>query len=41
MKSELENIDNFSTQNNLSPVKKMLPITMPEDIAQLESKLLI
>jgi len=41
MKSELELIDNFSTLNNSSPEKKMLQITLLEDIIPLVKKLLI
>jgi len=38
MKSEPEPTDNYSTLNNWSPVKKMLPITSPEDITPLVKK---
>jgi len=38
MKSEPEPTDNYSTQNNLSPEKKMPPTTSPEDIIPLEKK---
>jgi hypothetical protein len=38
MKSEPEPTDNYSTQNNWSPEKKMLPTTSPEDITPSEKK---
>jgi hypothetical protein len=41
MKSELVHTDNYSIQNNLSQVKKMLPTTSPEVITPLVKKLLI
>merc|ERR1712127_232992 len=41
MKSEPEPTDNCSIQNNLSPVKRMLPTTSPEDITPLVKKSLI
>jgi hypothetical protein len=41
MKSELVHTDNFSTLNNSSLVKKMLPTTSLEDITQLVKKSLI
>merc|ERR1712166_1333969 len=41
MKSEPEPTDNCSIQNNLSPVKKMLPTTSPEDITPSVKKSLI
>jgi len=41
MKSELELIDNSSTLNNSSPEKKMLQITLLEDIIPLVKKSLI
>ncbi len=41
IKSEPELTDNSSTQSNLSPEKKMLPTTSPEDTTLLVKKLLI
>lgn len=41
IKLELEPTDNFSTLNNWSQEKKMLPTTSPEDIIPLENKSLI
>jgi hypothetical protein len=41
MKLELVLTDNFSIQSNSFQEKKMLLITLQEDITQLEKKLLI
>ena len=41
IKSEPELTDNSSTQSNLSPEKKMLLTTSPEDTTPLVKKLLI
>jgi len=41
MKLEPEPTDNYSTPNNWSPEKKMLPITSPEDTIPSVKKSLI